>query len=341
MKKYFLLIFILPALFTSCKKEPDPVVPATPNYSGGVFITCEGVFMNGNAALSFYSFGTDEVNADVFSAVNSSPLGDICQSMYLQNGKAYVVVNNSGKVEVIDADHYNRIATISGLQSPRYFLPVDASHAFVTDLFANAVSVIDLQTNTIAYQIPLNGWTEELANVNGKIYVTNESSNYVYLIDPAGTQVSDSISLSYGSNSLRTDANGKVWVLCGGDAFSSVPGALHRINPVTRTVEASFPFPAGQSPWKLRMNPAGDTLYYLNSDVYRMSINDSSLPSTAFITAGSSSFYGLDIDPNTNVIYLADAIDFSQNGIVSRYRPDGTLVNQFHVGIAPGGFGFK
>lgn len=341
MKKSLAVLAVLAFVFSSCKKEPDPAEPVLPaQNTGGVFITCEGNFQSGNAVLSYFNFDNEQVTADVFNSVNSMALGDVCQSMCIFNGKGYIVVNNSGKIEVINPNNFARLTTINGLSSPRYFLPVDSSKAFVTDLYANQINIVDLTNNSLAGIIPLNGWTEELALVNGTVYVTNEESNCIFLVDPVAQQVVDSISISYASNSLRADANGKLWVLCGGDITNSIPGALHRINPATQQVEASFPFPAGQTPWKLRMNSTGDTLYFLNGGVYRMAITDAGLPSSAFIVQGSANFYGLGIDPASHLIYVSDAIDYVQPGLVLRYRPDGTLVNQFHVGITPGDFCF-
>jgi len=52
-------------------------------------------------------------------------------------------------------------------------------------------------------------------------------------------------------------------------------------------------------------------------------------------------YYGLDVDPVTSEIYVADAIDLVQRGVVYRYRPGGIPVDTFRVGITPGAFCFK
>jgi hypothetical protein len=81
-------------------------------------------------------------------------------------------------------------------------------------------------------------------------------------------------------------------------------------------------------------------LYFLNAGVFRMSINDSQLPATAFIPGTSGNFYGLGIHPISGDVYVSDAIDFVQQGKVLRYSSAGTLSSDFTVGIIPGDFLF-
>lgn len=344
MKRFFVPALLFVSFLLSCKKEPDPAPvngdPAAWPGTDGVFVTCEGNFMAGNATVSYFNYANGLVNTDLYHTVNNLPLGDVCQSMRIFNGKAYMVVNNSAKIEVVNASSFQYAHTLQNFVSPRYILPVSSSKAYVTDLYSNCVYIVDLNLNLTTGNIPLMGWKEELLKTDSMVWVSHMERDWVYLINSQTDQLSDSVQLSYASNSMQLDGNGKLWVLCGGDVTNSIPGALHRVNPATRQVEASFPFPAGQSPWKLRMNPGRDTIYFLNSGVYRMAITDAALPSTAFIAQGTANFYGLGIDPTHNIIYVSDAIDFVQPGQVRRYRPDGTLLGQFGVGIAPGDFGF-
>ncbi|MBK6410851.1 MAG: hypothetical protein IPF78_14360 [Flavobacteriales bacterium] len=84
-----------------------------------------------------------------------------------------------------------------------------------------------------------------------------------------------------------------------------------------------------------------DTLYYLNGGAYRMAITDSSLPVAAFVPADGRNLYALGVDPVDGTIYLSDAIDYVQRGMIYRYRPDGSLLNTFHAGTIPGSFCFR
>eukprot|EP01034_Spumella_vulgaris_P009002 gene9002-11428_t len=67
---------IVPLAFTGCKKD-DPEEPADTTFKGN-----------------------DSLKTDIFQSVNGAPLGDILQSMTYINDRAYIVVNNSGKIEI-------------------------------------------------------------------------------------------------------------------------------------------------------------------------------------------------------------------------------------------------
>lgn len=332
---YLVVLFSL----SSCEKEKNDKPPL--NTGNGVYITSEGIFLGGNAKVSYYNIDDGLLTEDLFQPANSRPLGDILQSLYELNDKMFLVVNNSQKIEVVNKETFVSEAVISGFTSPRHFLPVSDSKAYVTDLFGNSISVVNLNTNTITGSISCTGWTEELISIDDKAYVTNMNSDKVYVVNTITDQMEDSITVSYASGSIKEDKNGKLWVLCSGQQQNNRFAGLHRINPATNQVEASFQFPnAGDSPWRLRMNGTMDTLYFLNNDIYRMAISDATLPAAAFIGKDNRNLYGLGIDPETSIIYVSDAIDYVQRGMVYRYSPDGTLLDSFSAGIIPGEFWF-
>ena len=304
----------------------------------GVYIINEGNFQFGNASVSYYDVDTKTLKEDIYKTANSIALGDVAQSMAVLNNKAYIVVNNSSKIEVVNAQTFVSVATIAGLPSPRYFLAVNNAKAYVSDYKANAISIVDLNTNTKTGSIPCTGFTEEMAMAHGKVFVTNAFRDKVYVINSSTDLITDSITVGYGSSSIQQDKNGKLWVLCVGDQTNIIDATLYRINPLNNSVEMYFTFPVAEYPSKLKMNGTNDTMYFLNSGVYQMPISASSLPSSPFITQGSKSFYALGVDPASGVIYVADAIDYVQKSSVYRYTSQGVLLNTFKAGIITGDF---
>jgi hypothetical protein len=341
--KSILFAFALAIGISSCKKDVPPPVANTgqPIAAGdGVFISNEGNFLGGNSKVSFYRFSDGTSVEDLFSPTNARPLGDVCQSMNMINGYAYVVVNNSGKVEVCQPSNLRSIATITGFVSPRYILPVSPTKAYVSELFSNTVSIVNLTSNTRTGSFPFPGQSEAMVMVNNEVYITCLDRDKVYTVDPLTNAVTDSIAIAKGGNSIQLDNNGKLWVLCYGDYFTSAPGGLYRINPANHTVEQSWPFTTAESPTHICANSAGDTLYYLNYGVYRFPSNAVTVPLVPHIAQTTQSFYGLGIRPVTGEIFVTDAVDYSQRGHILRYSASGTLLDDELVSVIPGGVWF-
>ena len=343
MKTTIFLFSSLILFFVSCKKDTPADSTSTGGFnassSTGVYIANEGQFNNSNATLSYYSGSGNTSTTDVYNQVNNATLGDIAQSLAKINNKLFIVVNNSSKIEVTDLITLKKIATITGLTSPRYLLPVTTNKAYVSDLYSGTVSIINLTSYSVTGTIPIAGSSEQMVSYNGKVYVTNLSTSYLYVIDATTDVVTDSIQIGYGSNSICLDKNNKLWVLCGGD-FMANTSSLHKVNPSNGAVELSLTFAPSVYASRLNMNDMKDELYFLNANVYKMSITDTSLPTSELINANGKSFYGLGYNNTNNQIYVSDAIDFQQSGRVYRYSETGTELGNFGAGISPGYFLF-
>ena len=347
MNRYKALVYLLAGIFmlNSCKKDIPPVPTAQQLTSGGsgfVYILNEGNFMASNGSVTRLNLNDGMVFTDYYAAQNTNlTLGDVPQSMCEHNGKFYIVVNNSGKVVCVDKYSFQKQSQLSGFNSPRFFLPVSGNKAYVSDLYANAISVVDLSNFSIVNSIPLTGWSEEMIERYGKVFVTNKTSSFVYVLNTITDQLIDSIPTGYGPCSLCEDKNGKLWILCQGNSTQNLQASLLRINPITNTIDTSYDFTgSSHHPSCLRINGPGDVLYYLDSDgVYRMPINGG-IPLNAHISQGNRNFYGLGIDPQNEMIYIADAIDFNQNGKIFRYNSSGSELDSFNSGIIPGFFYF-
>jgi hypothetical protein len=307
-----------------------------------VFVTSEGNFGSNNASVSLYETGTGNLVNDIYKSQNNNAiLGDVCQSMNKINNKYYLVVNNSGKIVVVNSSDFKLITTITGLQSPRFILPVTFNKAYVTDLYANAISIVDLNTNTKTGSIPCSGWTEQMTLIYNKAFVTNNKTYYTYVINTITDQITDSIYVGKFGGSIVTDKNSKIWILSSGDSPNSIIGKISRFDPVTLQLELSLPFSSTDSPSNLCINATKDTMYYLNTSVYQMPINSPSLPGSAFITSSANTFYGLSVSDKDYNIYVSDAIDYIQKSSIMVYSPNGALKTSFKAGINASNFYFE
>lgn len=307
------------------------------SFSNGVFVIHEGNFQGGNASLSFYSKDTEVMSNGVFTSVNSIPLGDVAQSMEIRSGKGYIVVNNSGKIEVVDLNGLTSAGTITGLTSPRYIAFVSDTKAYVSDLFSGEVSIFNPQTLSIEGSIAIAGQTEQMEVIDGQLLVAGTGANYLYKVDPNTDSKVDSVDVGVGPANLVVDANGKVWVLTNGGFGTEIP-KLVRVNPSNMSVELTLDFPSIDNyPGNLEISGDGNTLYYVDAQVYQMSINDNALPTTPFTSAF---VYKCGVDPIEDVVYISDAGDFNSNGKVYRFESNGTAIDTFNVGVIPAEYAF-
>lgn len=332
----FTFLFLAVVILIACEKEKKNTNSSTSVISGsGVLIGNEGAFLAGNSSIMYYGIGNDAASADLYSQVNGQPLGDVLQSLFIDGPRLYMMVNNSQKIEVSSLPSFTEAGTLSGLPSPRYMVKVDDEVAFVTNYGSNSVSRISLSSQTVTGSIALPGWSDAILFKNGKLFVTAPAKDKLYVCDPTLMQVTDSIAIGVGGNALVVDKDGMIWAFAAGEFWNTIAGSLVKINPATNQVQTSFDLGMTQgAAGRLCSNGVGDTLYYLNGDVYRMSINNAVLP-PSFIPAAGRSLYGLYRHPNKPFLFVSDAKDFSQNGDLYMYSPEGVSQKIIPVGIAP------
>ncbi len=343
----FLLVLLA---FAGCMKDDEWIsrhqtgtLPA-----GGVFIVNEGNFMYGNASLSFYDPSAKSVQNDLFYSTNGLPLGDVAQSMIINGNLGYIVINNSGKVYVINVADGKYAGKITGLTSPRYIHFVNSEKAYITDLYAGQITIVNPKTYQITGSIITTGHasTEQMVQWNDYLFVSCWSfDNTILVIDTRTDAVVDEIKTGKQPGGLVLDKFNKIWTLCDGGwsksgTTSRIP-MLQRIDPATRTIEKSFSLTADAKPSRLAINGMRDSLLFINDGIWKLGVNQSDLDGHPFLSTQNHLYYSLAIDPRTSEIYLSDAIDYLQRGLIYRYSPLGAKVDSFKTGIIPGAFCFK
>ncbi|HEX8060838.1 MAG TPA: DUF5074 domain-containing protein, partial [Cyclobacteriaceae bacterium] len=325
---------------------------------GGIF-RCERRRLRQQQYLDFiYDRAANTMTNDVFAKKNGRPLGDQAQSITVFDGKAYVVVQHSAKIEVIDADDYSSLNTISnGIQSPRYFLPITVHKAYVTDWedgFNGSVKVINLDNMTVTKSIATGKGPNEMVLKNGKVYVANtggfDNDHTISVIDIAVDDLTAIIKVGDNPNSLRFDNDGNLWVLGAGKfaynpdysvnvANSTKPTISKIVNGIetTRLTINEIAYPGATH---LNINKGGDKLFYIfNGAIYSLNTSSSTAPVAPLIS--DKYYYGLAVDPFNDDIIACEAPDFSSPGKVYTFDQKAQLKNSFTAGIAPNGVGFK
>lgn len=345
-------MILLAGIYTSCMKDDSWVKEhmAQGNIeipSSSLFVVNEGNFMYGNATLSCFDTISKKVENDLFYRVNGLPLGDVAESMTIWNSKGYIVINNSGKIYVMDIRNGKYTGKMTGFTSPRYIHFVHPQKAYVTDLYAGKITIVNPATGQLTGSVHTSSHasTEEMVQFGEFVYVTCWSGDQtVLVIDTKTDQVTAEIASGDQPCGIVLDRYNKIWVLCQaqpGNGSKSM-AKLQRINPLTRTIDKSYQFPADAKPVKLTMDGKGENLYFLlGNNVQKMSVLADQLPDKPFITLQAKLLYGLGVDPINGNIYVSDALDYQQSGVISRFSASGRVLDTFKAGIIPGRFCFR
>lgn len=354
--KYFrlpsvIILFLFP--FSSCMKwEYGPDTEDFNMNSKGLFILCEGNFQYGNSTLSYYDPLENQELNEVFYKANGMKLGDVAQSMSIYENLGWIVVNNSHVVFAIDLNTFKEKGRIENLTSPRYIHFVNPEKAYVSQLWDNRIFIVNPKEYKITGYIEVpdmrmgNGSTEQMIQIGQYVYCTCWSyQNKIIKIDTANDKVVDSIEVGLQPSSLVADKNGKLWTLTDGGYEGSPIGfeapALYCIDPESFSVDRIFSFYDGDDARCLIINKEGSCLYWINDDIWKMDIESERLPVKPFVESIDTKYFSITVSPENEDIYVADAIDYQQQGKIYRFSNKGELLYEFYTGVNPGAFCWK
>ena len=318
----------------------------------GLFVINEGNFQYGNASLSFYDPAQMKVENEVFFRANAMKLGDVAQSMQIRGDVGWVIVNNSHVVFAINTKTFKEVGRITNLTSPRYMHFVSDTKAYITQLWDNRIFIVNPKTYQITGHILCpnmtmeSGSTEQMVQKGKYVYVNCWSyQNRILKIDTQTDQIVDELQVGIQPTSLVLDAYGKLWTITDGGYEGSPYGyeapSLYRIDPESFTIEKKFMFAMGDSPSEVQLNGDKTKLYWINDDIWCMSVTAETIPVNSFLPAQNTIYYGLTVCPTSGDVYVADAIDYVQQGKIYRYSSDGQFIDEFYAGIIPGAFCWK
>ena len=337
LKKFYLGLGIAAVLFTSCNKEEEfQQIPSLGTYDKGVLVVNEGNFGQPNGSISFLSNDFSVFQNGIYGIENNNePLGDVAQSMSFNDDKAFIVVNASNIVQVVNRYSFKKVATITeGLNNPRYSASSNGK-LFVTNGGDKSVSVYNLGTYAFITNIAIGKACEKIVAANNKIYVQNGAfgaGNNVTVIDAASNTVSTTIEVGTGVNSME-EKNGILYVLCGNNDGSS----LYRINTEfdTKSVISTSALKNAKN-----MDIDGFNIFYtVGSGIYAMSTESTSftqLPLFSVANNGFSTFYGFAVIDG--YIFSADANGFTQDGVMKIFNINGNTLKTFNTKVGPNGF---
>lgn len=329
---------------TSCKKTeevtPDVVTGIKPGE--GLFIVNEGGFQNNNASLSYLNYSSNTVSNNIFEGENGEPLGDAFQSMLVVDNSAYLVVSNSNKVVEVTLNNTAKAKELTCSGDPRNaFYNATANELWVTQYGTTEpnILVFDKSSGTVKEEIDLANYDEqtsyfpsgsdELLSYNGKVYITNFRTEYVYQINASSYEVEDSLWVGYGAQYLEL-VDDKLWIATSGDWNKQTSGMILAYDLTSNTMTFEKVDASGFS----YLTQFNDVIYMLNNGVKSIASGETELTEVVALPEGVF-FYGMNVNPTNGEIWTTDAVDYTQNGKLMHYSSTGSLENSYDVGVIP------
>ena len=261
MKKAFLLLLCGTFAFCACQKDPVPSKDATldgqavdvsaiSTSAQKLFVLNEGGMGSNNSTLDFLRFKDGQYITGAFKKMNPSVgagLGDVGNDIAIHGNEAWIVVNNSGIVEVISAQDETEIAAIQ-VPTPRN-IAFDDNYAYVTSwagAFVNygadysvtdssnpkgQVYRIGLTSKKVEGTVEVGYQPEGIAYYNGKLYVANSGGissqlppNYSYdntvsIIDAASFKVEKTVEVQVNLKNVYSDGKGAIYITSLGNYY--------------------------------------------------------------------------------------------------------------------------
>jgi DNA-binding beta-propeller fold protein YncE len=329
-----IVVVALVSFATSCIKDEEQMPPPVVTQDVG-FVVNEGNFGSSNGSISAINFTTRTYFPNYFEGINGFMPGDIVQSMRFIDPFYFIVVNNSGKIEVTNGDLVSEM-TIDGLTSPRYIREVNDTLAYVSHLYTTILDRINPLTGEKYSPVEIGYSSEQMEVIDDKMYIVLSTfpNGKIGVFDLGTESLVDSISLEHYPGGMVKDKNDNLWIVT-----SEFQGAskLYKIDPGTISIELEFTFGVADPITNIGIDPTGDNIYYGvgNSRVYKTQVDQNTLEDMPVIEDDEiTSIYGIAVRDNGN-IYVCDSKNFSQEGSVLEYNETGVRLADIPAGIGP------
>lgn len=347
-----LTILMISSVFVACNDDDDNGSTKL-SYKDGAIILNEGSWGKSNASVSFLNSQNKEVSGNIFKAANGNDavLGDVLMDMTVANNEAFLVLNASNHVSVLNRETFEWVTNIENLNNPR-FIAKHNDHLYVTQWggATGEVVVINPVGHEIVKTIETGLGTEGILVHDDLIWVANSggysTDNSISVIDPATNSVVNTIQTPDGPKHFVVDKDNYIWVVCYGstiydnetwELIEETPSYLVKISGTSKEIIQEIKISDQNHPSHIGISPDGKTIYTADSrGVFAMPINAEAFPEAPFI-ANNGNFYGFSVHPDNGDIYVFVVPAWDKAGSIEIYNPaNGQLAQTITEGLGIG-----
>lgn len=334
-------VLALTLLFNiSCRTESDePIELPKGAYENGIFVLNEGNFGTPSASVTFLSNDLATIEQDVYKKNNGTDLGDVLQTLTYNGDNAYLVLNNSNKITVVNRYTFKKTGEITAqINQPRY-ISIANNFIYVTNdeyLGPKSVTIYKLSDLSFVKKIAFTDTAERIVEAGGTIFVQNATygfGNTLTRINPATNEVASVVTLPNGNINKTISNNSTVYTIAAGTTDSyiyqiSAAGTITKTTTLTGISNAT------------NLDIDGGKYYFSSGNkVYSMDMSATVTPTTPIVTATGgpySALYGF--NAINGKIYTSDANGFTADSKVTVYSTTGSVIKTFEAGRATNGF---
>ncbi len=340
ISKLLSALFAATLLFTTSCRTDDPIDEPQPKgaYENGIFLSNEGNFGSPTATVSFISNDLSVENK-IYSANNGGAvLGDVLQNIGVNGDNAYLILNNSNKIEIVNRYTFKKVATVSDQVSQPRYIAFAGNNFYVTNSSGSSkfVNVYNSATNAFVKKIDLTSSGERIVEASGKIFVQNASfgsGNKITIINPTSNTVEKEVTVPNGNIKKTISTGGNVYTI----ASTSTDSYIYKLSP-TGAISSTITLTGIANGNNLEID---GTKFFFSSGakVYAMDLSSTVIPTTPVLTLTDNSWsalYGFSVIDGK--IYISNANGFTADSTVEIYSTAGTLLKTVTAGRGTNGF---
>ena len=340
ISKLLSALFAATLLFTTSCRTDDPIDEPQPKgaYENGIFLSNEGNFGSPTATVSFISNDLSVENK-IYSANNGGAvLGDVLQNIGVNGDNAYLILNNSNKIEIVNRYTFKKVATVSDQVSQPRYIAFAGNNFYVTNRSGSSkfVNVYNSTTNAFVKKIDLTSSGERIVEASGKIFVQNASfgsGNKITIINPTSNTVEKEVTVPNGNIKKTISTGGNVYTI----ASTSTDSYIYKLSP-TGAISSTITLTGIANGNNLEID--GTKFFFSSgSKVYSMDLGSTVIPTTPVLMLTDNSWsalYGFSVIDGK--IYISNANGFTADSTVEIYSTAGTLLKTVTAGRGTNGF---
>jgi hypothetical protein len=334
----FLTCLLASILLVVASCKDDEILENQETSYSGIFVSNEGNYGTPSGDVSYLPSDVSSIENTIYKKVNNTDLGDVVNNIGFSGDQAYIVVNNSNKIEVVNRFRFNKTATITdNIKQPRYITFAN-NNFYVTNstyLGDQYVAVYNVANNSFVKKIDFTDTVERIVSAGNKVFVQHASygfGNTISVINSTNA-VEKTITIPHGQITKTISADNVVYTLTNDNTDTylyqiSAAGAI--------TKETKY---AGISNGQNLSIENNKVVFNSKGNVYVTDLSSTTTPSPAFTIApfiDYSTIYALEIIDGK--ILVSDVKNYKESSKISIYSLTGSLQKSFSAGIIAGGF---